>query len=395
MEELRDHFEMQHEFKDFLAFKLKPRKTPQTTRSKRRCSTEAEVPIAKRRRGKDCLPSPELPVEWKKDEDDSFTHWHFLGTSMMRQTSAVDNGMRFGSPSGASSSGLEMLPHQVMEEICPSQSTATTLSSASSPRWPGLSASLSPADHSNAICETFAASPGPSWSTPDDLSDMALFTEPEQAISSQDSISNFSELLDTSYNFDQEPPGSPQSLLSFSELLAMPLSPQRDDNDSPATHPHTVIDLTSPLLSPLDELLSSGKKNSELKVLQQTPKIRPAPSVAKLPDSCPECQTKLPGPLPAGLLIRERIERCEVCNQKKVERAQTQWAQRGYPEINWSDLSDRVERYIPWLTECLEKRDVPLFREEYTKVRSRFEHEDFLITNPRSGYYGPRGEDIM
>jgi hypothetical protein len=96
-----------------------------------------------------------------------------------------------------------------------------------------------------------------------------------------------------------------------------------------------------------------------------------------------------------GLLIRERIERCEVCNQKKVERAQTQWAQRRYPEINWSDLSNRVEKYIPWLTEYLKRRDVPLFRKEYTKVRSRFEYEDFLINNPRSGYHGPRGEDIM
>jgi hypothetical protein len=198
-----------------------------------------------------------------------------------------------------------------------------------------------------------------------------LFPGLDQTNSSTDSVSAFSELLDTSYDISQEPPGSPQSLVSFSELLAMPLSPQY----SPATHPQTVIDLTSPPLSPLGEPLSSRTKDSK--------------------DSCPECQTKLPGPLPAGLLIRERIERCEVCNQKKVERAQTQWAQRGYPEINWSDLSNRVERYIPWLTECLERRDVPIFRKEYTKVRSRFEYEDFLIANPRSGYYGPRGEDIV
>jgi hypothetical protein len=89
-----------------------------------------------------------------------------------------------------------------------SQSTATTLSSTSSPCWSGFSASLLTADHSNTICETSTASPGPSWSTPDDLSDMALFTGPEHAISSQGSVLNFSELLDTSSNLSQEPPGS-------------------------------------------------------------------------------------------------------------------------------------------------------------------------------------------
>jgi hypothetical protein len=51
----------------------------------------------------------------------------------------------------------------------------------------------------------------------------------------------------------------------------MPLSPKRDD--SPAMHPHTVIDLTLPPLSPLGEPLSSGMKDSKVKVLQQTPKI--------------------------------------------------------------------------------------------------------------------------
>ena len=174
----------------------------------------------------------------------------------------------------------------------------------------------------------------------------------------------------------------------------MPVSPKLEYTGSPTTNLRTVIDLTSPPPSPRAYSLASKSEESIVNV-GECPRLTFLGRLNISPDSCPECQTKLPGPLPPKLLIREKIERCKVCNQKKVERAQIQWAQRGYPEIQWSDLSNRVERYIPWLTECLEKRDVPLFRKEYTKVRSRFEHEDFLITNPRSGYYGPRGEDIM
>lgn len=110
---------------------------------------------------------------------------------------------------------------------------------------------------------------------------------------------------------------------------------------------------------------------------------------------CPECQTKLPRPLHPNLLIYERIEGCETCTRKEVERAQNDWAHRGYPEINWSDLPNRLERHIPWLVNCLNNKDVPIFRKNYIEARSGINSQNFLIENPRSGYYGPRGEQIM
>jgi hypothetical protein len=262
------------------------------------------------------------------------------------------------------------------------------------------SPNLSANSHHKPLWDTPGASFAPPWFTFEGLPDV-LLPGPEQASDHPDSTSTVSELPGMSYNPGLEPPSSPdllmsfsemlarpsspelnhsqepssssESLLSFSEILAMPASSKLEHAGSPTTHRHTVIDLTSPPPSPRACFLTSKSEGSIVNAGGESPKLEPPRRLANSPDSCLECQTKLPGPLPLKLLICERIERCQVCNQKKVERAQTQWAQRGYPEINWSDLSNRVERCIPWLTECLERRDVPIFRKEYTKVRSRFE----------------------
>ena len=83
IEELSDHFEAVHEFEKFEPFKLKPRKPERShsteadepiakrRRSKRKSSqsTEADEPIAKRRRGKMCLSKPESSDGWRKDQD--------------------------------------------------------------------------------------------------------------------------------------------------------------------------------------------------------------------------------------------------------------------------------------------------------------------------------------
>lgn len=49
MDILEEHFEKDHEFENFLAFKLKPRSPPQTTITKRSRSPEADAPVSKRR----------------------------------------------------------------------------------------------------------------------------------------------------------------------------------------------------------------------------------------------------------------------------------------------------------------------------------------------------------
>jgi len=66
-----------------------------------------------------------------------------------------------------------------------------------------------------------------------------------------------------------------------------------------------------------------------------------------------------------------------------------------YPGINWADLPQRVKRYIPWLRKCLESHDMPVLRKEYIKSSAKLEHNRYLVENSRSGYYGPRGEDLM
>jgi hypothetical protein len=92
IEELSDHFEKVHEFEKFWPFKLQPRKPPKPKprKSKRSHSTEADEPLAKRRRGKMCLSKPESLHGWRKEQD-GFIHWHSLGTSKAQPTLAADN----------------------------------------------------------------------------------------------------------------------------------------------------------------------------------------------------------------------------------------------------------------------------------------------------------------
>jgi hypothetical protein len=417
--ELEEHFEKDHDFGNFLFFKLKPRSPPQTAVTKRSRSPEADTPVVKRRFRK-------MPSDKWQDLKDGFIHWGPLETLPARPELAANNDAKADNLSRASSLQWEMSWNQFdPKQGSPDYSFASasrTVSPPSRTSTPQCFANLPAVSHHEPLYDTPGTSFAPPWLTFGELPDV-LPPGPERASDHPDSTSTVSDLPDMSYNPGLQPPGSPdslisfsemlvglsspelnhsqeppspsESLLSFSEILAMPASSKLEHTGSPATHLHTVIDLTSPPPSPRAYFSTSKSGESIVNVGGESPKLNPPRRLAIPPDSCPECQTKLPGPLPPKLLIRERIERCEVCNRKKVERAQTQWAQRGYPEINWSDLSNRVERYIPWLTECLKRRDVPIFRREYTKVRNKFEYEDFLITNPRSGYYGPRGEDIM
>lgn len=144
---------------------------------------------------------------------------------------------------------------------------------------------------------------------------MPLLPGPEQASDHPDSISTISELFDMLNNLSQEPPSPAESFISFSEMLASLASPKLEHSDSSTTYPHIVIDLTSPPFSPQDYFLTSEMEELMVNALEQSPKIRPSR------DFYPECETKLPGPLPPNLLIRERIERCEVCSRPEVEEA--------------------------------------------------------------------------
>ena len=100
---LEEHFEKAHEFKNFLAFKLKPRSPPQTTITKRSRSRKADAPIAKRRCRK--MSSD----KWPNHLNDGFVHWRPLETLPTRPELAANDDTKIDSPSCASSPQWETL----------------------------------------------------------------------------------------------------------------------------------------------------------------------------------------------------------------------------------------------------------------------------------------------
>jgi hypothetical protein len=88
-------------------------------------------------------------------------------------------------------------------------------------------------------------------------------------------------------------------------------------------------------------------------------------------DSCPKCATG-PG----------------ICDQYE-------WEKRRYPSINWLDLLNRVEKLQPWLEDCLEKKDVLIFRDAFIKNTKTIKPNHDFVYGERSGYYGPRGEALV
>jgi hypothetical protein len=110
---------------------------------------------------------------------------------------------------------------------------------------------------------------------------------------------------------------------------------------------------------------------------------------------CPRCSGPLPEDLPPKLLVREKIERCPVCTQDEAEALQKRWRDKGYPEIDWDDLTRRINEHIPWLRECLKAKAIPVFREEYLKAMGLSITNLCEASSWHSGYYGPRGQDFM
>ncbi|QIW95332.1 hypothetical protein AMS68_000850 [Peltaster fructicola] len=91
------------------------------------------------------------------------------------------------------------------------------------------------------------------------------------------------------------------------------------------------------------------------------------------------------------------------CRFHKQQDARKTWKQRGYPEIDWSRLQERMAKQHQRLIAILESNVHSEYREELAKRIAKREDRTIQTTYANSttpsrlsaGYYGPRGQKLM
>jgi hypothetical protein len=91
----------------------------------------------------------------------------------------------------------------------------------------------------------------------------------------------------------------------------------------------------------------------------------------------------------------------QFCKHHRRETGLADWAERGYPDIDWDNLPHRIQRHVPALEKILRSRKSHYRERQIQLIRSKRANamlqqlgsEEFDLLTP--GYYGGRGADIM
>lgn len=161
-----------------------------------------------------------------------------------------------------------------------------------------------------------------------------------------------------------------------------------------------LLDDDSPLSSPTS---STCEQMSQLDEFTTKEKRQPSPSRQAL---CPICRKEVDW---ASLELfkakpKQRIrEQVMFCESHKLRSAMDLWRDRGYPNIDWDGLEERVESYFPELEKILVPGAFSYYRNilstsfapgKARNSRVRLD-DDKTLETMTCGYYGTRGATKM
>ena len=192
--------------------------------------------------------------------------------------------------------------------------------------------------------------------------------------------------------------------LGISDMMQVDLPPSIT-NDSSATP--TPLDAVTTASSPLSSLDGSTLDTSQEGVPIITSKDIPVYNVEPRPAVCPMCKqpvdkTYLEGHSKLGtrMSLRQQAQFCKAHNERSAE---SEWAERGYPEIDWQQLDARIARFHTSMDDILSRRKSSFYRNAFedslksgkkkTIQENLMGGEEIEGTSP--GYYGGRGAKVM
>lgn len=95
-------------------------------------------------------------------------------------------------------------------------------------------------------------------------------------------------------------------------------------------------------------------------------------------------------------------QQAQFCMSHKERSAESEWVERGYPEIDWQQLDTRIAKYYTLMDDILSQRKLSFYRNAFEDSlksgKNRTLQECLLkgeIDTTSPGYYGGRGAKVM
>lgn len=179
--------------------------------------------------------------------------------------------------------------------------------------------------------------------------------------------------------------------------------PATHDSSAPPTSLDAATTASSPLSSLGDYFLSSSEEGVPIITSEDIPiyNAKPQPAV------CPMCkqavdQSFLEEHTKVGMRMSLR-QQAQFCKAHKERSAESEWQERGYPNIDWHQLDNRVAKFHTAMDEMLSRRRFSFYRNAFEdslkRGKNRTVQEALMggdeIEGTSPGYYGGRGAKLM
>jgi hypothetical protein len=119
---------------------------------------------------------------------------------------------------------------------------------------------------------------------------------------------------------------------------------------------------------------------------------------------CPHCQKEVEEAMLKAWERENPVPSLEkrkgFCRLHKLAKAKAEWVKCGYPTIEWGNMEERMEKFIPNMIECLKKPETSYYRTQLVEAVNKGEARTLFQQIARGteacvGYYGTRGLDVM
>lgn len=191
--------------------------------------------------------------------------------------------------------------------------------------------------------------------------------------------------------------------LGISTMQSEPPASARFDSSAPPTTLDAATTISSPLSSLDDSSLGSGQEGVPIITSEDIPvyeaKSRPA--------VCPMCKQPVDksfleefSKVDTRMSLRQQTQFCKAHKERSAE---SEWAERGYPEIDWQQFDIRITKYYTFIDEILSRRTFSFYRNAFEDSLKSGKHRTLQETlmggdeveGMSPGYYGGRGAKVM
>lgn len=191
--------------------------------------------------------------------------------------------------------------------------------------------------------------------------------------------------------------------LGISDMQMKPSPWPLGDSSAPPTSLDAATTTSSPLSSLDDFAFDSDQEGIPIIRSEDIPCYNPVLQ----PSTCPMCQQPVDKAyLEQFTKIGTRMslrQQAQFCKAHKERSAESEWTERGYPNIDWQQLDARIANFHTSMDDVLSRRKFSFYRNAYedslksgknkTIQKSLMGGDEIEGTSP--GYYGGRGAKVM